>query len=107
MPISTAILSAIWLSVAGYSLALAPSDHSARHSSPATAFIVVDTGLQYQEVDSFGCSEAFQRAVFGREGLSPKNTDYVLDLLYSVERELASQSSEMGSAPATPLRAIS
>lgn len=87
MPISAAILSAIWLSVAGYSWANV-SDRSASHASWPTASIVVDTRLQYQEVDGFGCSEAFQRAfdIFGREGLSPENTNYVLDLLFSVER---------------------
>jgi O-glycosyl hydrolase len=84
MTISTAFLSAIWLSAAGHSFALSSSP---KRSSQPTASIIVDTSIQYQEVDGFGASEAFQRAedIFGKEGLSAENTNYVLDLLYSLE----------------------
>ncbi|KAF4943158.1 hypothetical protein F66182_18818 [Fusarium sp. NRRL 66182] len=51
------------------------------------AEITVDLQTRYQSVDGFGCSQAFQRAedIFGKYGLSPKNQNYVLDLMYSEE----------------------
>lgn len=57
-------------------------------ASASVAQVTVDLKAQYQTVDGFGCSEAFQRAedVFGKEDLSPKNQSYVLDLLFSQER---------------------
>jgi O-glycosyl hydrolase len=87
MPLSAVLLTAIWLSVAGHSFALVSSPYSQKRSSRLTASVVVDTSIQYQEVDGFGCSEAFQRAedIFGKEGLSAENTNYVLDLLFSEE----------------------
>lgn len=53
-----------------------------------TASISVNAASRYQEVDGFGCSEAFQRAedVLGKYGLSPENQDYLLDLMFSEER---------------------
>lgn len=88
MPTSAAVLSAIYLTAIGHSFAFVPSQYSPRHSSPPAASVVVDKHVQYQEVDGFGCSQAFQRAydIFGKEGLSPENTDYVLDLMFSEER---------------------
>jgi O-glycosyl hydrolase len=84
MTITIAFLSAIWLSAAGHSLALS---FSPKRSSQPTASITVDTSIRYQEVDGFGASGAFQRAenIFGEDGLSAENTNYVLDLLYSLE----------------------
>lgn len=88
MPLPTAILSVLLLSIARHSFAFTSPKYSPRHSSPPTVSVLVDTNIRYQEVDGFGCSEAFQRAydIFGKEGLSPENTDYVLDLLFSEER---------------------
>ncbi|KJR86137.1 cellulose hydrolase [Sporothrix schenckii 1099-18] len=53
-----------------------------------SARVVVDTSVQYQEVDGLGASQAFQRAedVFGKYGLSPAHQADVLDLLYSLEK---------------------
>jgi O-glycosyl hydrolase len=81
-----ATLTALWLSVAAHSFVLDSSSHNFKRTS--TVSIDVDTSIQYQEVDGFGCSQAFQRAddIFGKQGLSAKNTNYVLDLLFSQER---------------------
>lgn len=59
-----------------------------RSAAMPAATVAVDSSVQYQEIDGFGASEAFQRAedIFGKEGLSPANTAYVLDLLFSVEK---------------------
>ncbi|KAG6114752.1 hypothetical protein E4U14_001312 [Claviceps sp. LM454 group G7] len=56
--------------------------------SNISAKISIDAGTQFQEMDGLGVSEAFQRApkVFGAEGLSSKNTSYVLDLLFDLEK---------------------
>lgn len=88
MPLRTAILSVLLLPVVRQSFAFASPKHSPRHSSPPTVSVLVDANIQYQEVDGFGCSEAFQRAydIFGKDGLSPENTNYVLDLMFSEER---------------------
>ena len=81
------VFRAIWLAGAGLPLALAFSLSRPRSTSQPTASIDVDTKVQYQEVDGFGCSEAFQRAedIFGEYGLSAANINYVLDLLFSEE----------------------
>jgi O-glycosyl hydrolase len=57
-------------------------------SGHQTASITIDTRTQYQEIDGFGVSEAFQRAedVLGKDGLSAANRDYVLDLLFSLDK---------------------
>lgn len=88
MLVSTGILSVFWLSLASHSFALASSKNTLGHSSTPTASVFVDTNIRYQEVDGFGCSEAFQRTydIFGKDGLSPENTNYVLDLMFSEER---------------------
>lgn len=54
----------------------------------STACISVDITKQYQEVDGFGCSEAFSRAedVLGGQGLSSTNQSFVLDLLFDVNK---------------------
>jgi O-glycosyl hydrolase len=73
------LLSAIWVAVPLVSTA-------ATRSSPRTS-VTVDTTIQYQEVDGLGFSQAFQRAedVLGKDGLSPANQAYVLDLMFSLE----------------------
>ncbi|KAJ5690736.1 hypothetical protein N7462_005128 [Penicillium macrosclerotiorum] len=55
---------------------------SPRHLESAT--VTVDTNTKYQEVDGFGCSQAFQRAedVFGKYGLPAVNQTLVLNLLF-------------------------
>ncbi|KAJ5150819.1 uncharacterized protein N7482_010071 [Penicillium canariense] len=49
-----------------------------------SATVTVDTTVKYQEVDGFGCSQAFQRAedIFGKYGLPPVNQTFVLNLLF-------------------------
>lgn len=49
------------------------------------ATITVDASTTYQQIDGFGFSSAFQRSsqIHGKYGLSPTNTSYVLDLLFS------------------------
>ncbi|KAL3443352.1 glycoside hydrolase superfamily [Aspergillus insuetus] len=49
--------------------------------------VSIDTGVKYQEIDGFGCSQAFQRAedVFGKYGLPKVNQTFVLDLLFDKE----------------------
>ncbi|OJJ44711.1 hypothetical protein ASPZODRAFT_71134 [Penicilliopsis zonata CBS 506.65] len=46
--------------------------------------VSVNPSIQFQEVDGFGCSEAFQRAedVLGKDGLPPVNQTLVLNLLF-------------------------
>ncbi len=53
-----------------------------------SAYVSVDSSTTFQEVDGWGCSEAFKRAedVLGRGGLSPQNQSYVLDLLFDVKK---------------------
>lgn len=52
------------------------------------ANVFVNTTVTFQELDGFGVSQAFQRAydVFGKDGLSPANTTFVLDLMFDVEK---------------------
>lgn len=85
MPVS-ASGTAFWLTVAGHLFGLASSSFIAKRSSP-TVSINVDTSVKYQELDGFGCSQAFQRAedIFGKYGLDAENTKYVLDLMFDVE----------------------
>jgi O-glycosyl hydrolase len=66
-------------------IAFAASVPEARSPS---ACISIDPTKTFQEVDGFGCSEAFKRAedVLGRGGLSQVNQSYVLDLLFDVEK---------------------
>jgi O-glycosyl hydrolase len=80
-------LTALWLSATAHAFVLNSTSNSLRNSSEPTVSIIVDTGIRYQEVDGFGCSQAFQRAqdIFGKQGLSANNTKYVLDLLFSEE----------------------
>ncbi|KAG6033644.1 hypothetical protein E4U41_006853 [Claviceps citrina] len=54
----------------------------------ANVHVTVDTGVQFQEMDGLGVSQAFQRAyeVFGSKGLSRENTAHVLDLLFSLDK---------------------
>lgn len=87
MALYGALLTAVWLSIAGQSVVLASPSYNTERSVKPKATVLVDTNVRYQEVDGFGCSEAFQRAedIFGKEGLSPENTKYVLDLLYNEE----------------------
>jgi O-glycosyl hydrolase len=49
------------------------------------ALIHIDVSKTYQAFDGMGFSEAFQRSriIYGSDGLSPKNTEKVLDLLFS------------------------
>ncbi|OGE51039.1 hypothetical protein PENARI_c015G01187 [Penicillium arizonense] len=62
--------------------------HAAAMSSTKAAIISVNTAIKFQELDGFSVSQAFQRAddIFGKEGLTSKNTKYVLDLLFSIDR---------------------
>jgi O-glycosyl hydrolase len=50
-----------------------------------TAVIRVNVSKTYQVFDGMGVSEAFQRSrmIYGYDGLSPENTQRVLDLLFS------------------------
>ncbi|KAG5987113.1 hypothetical protein E4U54_005134 [Claviceps lovelessii] len=52
------------------------------------ASIAIDAGVQFQEMDGLGVSQAFQSAldVLGRGGLSEKNQSYVLDLLFDLQK---------------------
>lgn len=49
------------------------------------ALVRVDASKTYQTFDGMGFSEAFQRCkiIYGSDGLSPSNTEKVLDLLFS------------------------
>ncbi|KAG6005067.1 hypothetical protein E4U21_000523 [Claviceps maximensis] len=72
-----------------YTADASPTSCTRRQAPAANAVnIAVDTGVQFQEMDGLGVSEAFQRAwqVFGSDGLSAKNTSYVLDLLFDLEK---------------------
>lgn len=53
-------------------------------SSPRIA-VSVNPKVQFQEIDGFGASQAFQRAedIFGKYGLPAVNQSLVLDLLYN------------------------
>lgn len=53
-----------------------------------TAHISADPSQQFQEVDGWGCSEAFKRAedAQGLYGLSPTNITYLLDLMFDVNK---------------------
>ena len=53
------------------------------HSSRVS--VTVNPDVQFQEVDGFGASQAFQRAedIFGKYGLPAVNQTLVLDLLYN------------------------
>lgn len=55
--------------------------------SRSSVSVRVDPRTQFQEVNGFGCSEAFGRAedVQGKEGLPPVNQTLVLDLLFNKE----------------------
>ncbi|KAJ5971466.1 uncharacterized protein N7479_001384 [Penicillium vulpinum] len=57
-------------------------------SSSKIATVSVNANVKFQELDGFGVSQAFQRAgdIYGKEGLSSKNTEHVLDLLFSVDK---------------------
>lgn len=81
------ILLAICLSGLYHSVAVAASINNLQYSSQPKTSVIVNKDIQYQEVDGFGVSEAFQRAfdIYGKEGLSPENTKYVLDLMFSEE----------------------
>lgn len=70
------------------SLARCSASAVGRSASMPAAAVAVDTSIQYQEIDGFGASEAFQRAenIFGEDGLSAANTAYVLDLLFSLDK---------------------
>jgi O-glycosyl hydrolase len=85
MPIP-ASLTAIWLVAAGHLFGISSSSFLAKRSQ-STISVVVDTSIKYQELDGFGCSQAFQRAedIFGKYGLDAENTKYVLDLMFSEE----------------------
>jgi O-glycosyl hydrolase len=52
------------------------------------ANVSINTNVKFQELDGFGVSQAFQRAedIYGKEGLSSKNTTLVLDLLFSIDK---------------------
>lgn len=69
-------------------LTLIASQCAAQVLRRSTATIKVDVSTKYQELDGFGCSEAFQRAedILGKEGLSKSNQNYVLDLLFSEDK---------------------
>ena len=53
-------------------------------SSSSSVSISIDTKTQFQEIDGFGASQAFQRAedIFGKYGLPKVNQTHVLNLLY-------------------------
>ena len=67
---------------------LASSLIAAAPSKVNTATVKLNTSVRHQQVDGFGCSEAFQRAedVLGKEGLSSDSQSHLLDLLFSEER---------------------
>lgn len=71
--------------VSASSAAHAPVE--ARNNWPV-ANVQVDITRQFQEVDGWGSSQAFQRAedLLGKYGLSPKNITYLLDLMYDVDK---------------------
>lgn len=56
-------------------------------SSSSLISVSVNPKTQFQEVDGFGASQAFQRAedIFGKYGLPAVNQSLVLDLLYNKE----------------------
>ncbi|KAJ5454869.1 uncharacterized protein N7458_005825 [Penicillium daleae] len=56
-------------------------------SSSSLISVSVNPKAQFQEVDGFGASQAFQRAedIFGKYGLPAVNQSLVLDLLYNKE----------------------
>lgn len=65
----------------------APSAQQDDYEPPSIkrALIRVDVSKTYQIFDGMGFSEAFQRSriIYGSDGLSPRNTKRVLDLLFS------------------------
>jgi len=77
----SASLTAIWLVATSQLFDVASSSFLSKRAQPSVS-IVVDTSIKYQELDGFGCSQAFQRAedIFGKYGLDAENTQYVLDL---------------------------
>lgn len=81
-----ASIKALWL-LGGQSFARASVPHVSQCSPQPIVSVSVDTTVRYQELDGFGCSEAFQRAedIFGKGGLSAEKSKYVLDLLFSEE----------------------
>ncbi|KAN0101653.1 glycoside hydrolase family 30 protein [Hyaloscypha variabilis] len=81
----SASLTAIWLVATSQLFDVASSSFLSKRTQPSVS-IVVDTSIKYQELDGFGCSQAFQRAedIFGKYGLDAENTQYVLDLLFDV-----------------------
>jgi O-glycosyl hydrolase len=76
-------LPVIWLFVSS-AFTVASSPLTANSLPQPAVSIAVDTSVQYQELDGFGFSEAFQRAenIFS---LTENSTKYVLDLLFSQE----------------------
>jgi hypothetical protein len=70
------------------SLLLLPLVQAAAVPANKSITIHLDTSTQYQEVDGFGCSQAFSRAedILGLYGLSEKNQSYVLDLMFDVNK---------------------
>ncbi|KAF5656113.1 cellulose hydrolase [Fusarium circinatum] len=54
-------------------------------NSDSEVLISVNSHVKHQELDGFGTSQAFQRAedILGKDSLSQKGTQHVLDLLFS------------------------
>lgn len=52
---------------------------------PSSSGIIVDLDQKFQEMDGCGYSQAFQRAGWMYNALSPTNRDKVLDLLHDVK----------------------
>jgi O-glycosyl hydrolase len=81
-----ASLTAIWMVATSHLFGIASSSSLVKRSQLGVS-VIVDTSIKYQELDGFGCSQAFQRAedIFGKYGLDAENTKHVLDLMFDVE----------------------
>jgi O-glycosyl hydrolase len=75
------------LSLPWYTLALPSSPgHGYGHQTLVSpSAVTIDTSKSHQTIRGFGFSSAFQRSsqIHGKDGLSPTNTSYVLELLFS------------------------
>ena len=76
------------LAIPALSLLTASAAATVNQRTASGPSISVNADQQFQEVDGWGCSQAFQRAedLLGKYGLSPKNITYLLDLMYDVEK---------------------
>ncbi|KAK0392264.1 hypothetical protein NLU13_1760 [Sarocladium strictum] len=84
-PLTRCLATLALLSATSSALGAAVSSDS--YTAP-DVHIAVNGHVKYQEVDGFGASQAFQRAedILGKDGLSKKGTQHVLDLLFSLDK---------------------